>query len=596
MMSRRGANRQPKPSSNLEIACRDLRAHPAFRRLMREPIAAGPNSRQLTGNDLAVITADGALFVNTSRRLEVSQWTWVIAHALLHLGLGHARCLSDPRPAPPDAVEVAVACVEANRFLEGLGIGAAPTPLPVMPLDEGKALENRWRRDGVPEEYRGIGTTDRGADFEHAYCMRHHGHTPSWAHVFATGLSEAVTEAVDAAAGGRDPLHRKRQSWDHALSWFVSSYPLLGGLASGMHLISDPDVARAADISVAAVDADLGEIYINPYASLDEHQWRFVIAHEMLHAALRHHDRIGTRDHYLFNVACDYVINGWLTEMQVGSMPPTALYDPELAGLSAEEVYDRIATDLRRLRRLATLGGKGKSDILWDRLPGRLHDGTTLDDFYRRALLTGLDYHRIGARGLLPAGLAEEIRALEQPPLPWDARLAAWFEEFVPAAQPIRTYARASRRQAATPDIPRPGRYLPNELTHRATFGVILDTSLSMDRKLLGKALGAIGSYAASRDVSAARVIYCDAAPYDAGYLSPDDLAGRVRVNGRGGTALQPAINLIQNAKDFPPDAPVLIITDGWCEPLRVRREHAYLVPHGARLPFSPRGPVFIFK
>jgi len=42
-------------------------------------------------------------------------------------------------------------------------------------------------------------------------------------------------------------------------------------------------------------------------------------------------------------------------------------------------------------------------------------------------------------------------------------------------------------------------------------FGVVLDTSGSMDRTLLGKALGAIASYSISRDVLAGRVVFCDA-------------------------------------------------------------------------------------
>jgi hypothetical protein len=46
-------------------------------------------------------------------------------------------------------------------------------------------------------------------------------------------------------------------------------------------------------------------------------------------------------------------------------------------------------------------------------------------------------------------------------------------------------------------------------------------------------------------------------------------------------------------AEDFPTGAPVLIITDAACDVLRVRRDHAFLVPEGARLPFTPRGPVF---
>jgi len=56
---------------------------------------------------------------------------------------------------------------------------------------------------------------------------------------------------------------------------------------------------------------------------------------------------------------------------------------------------------------------------------------------------------------------------------------------------------------------------------------------------------------------------------------------------------LQPGINLLERADDFPLDAPILVITDGYCDAVRVRREHAYLVPDGARLPFTPRAPVF---
>jgi predicted metal-dependent peptidase len=121
----------------------------------------------------------------------------------------------------------------------------------------------------------------------------------------------------------------------------------------------------------------------------------------------------------------------------------------------------------------------------------------------------------------------------------------------------------------------------------------VLDTSGSMDRVLLGKALGAIASYSRARDVPAARVVYCDAAAYDAGYLAVDEIAGRVQVRGRGGTVLQPGVDLLERADDFPADGPILIITDGYCDVVRVRRPHAWLLPAGSSLPFTPRGPVF---
>ncbi|GAB4584851.1 hypothetical protein [Nocardia sp. IFM 10818] len=95
-----------------------------------------------------------------------------------------------------------------------------------------------------------------------------------------------------------------------------------------------------------------------------------------------------------------------------------------------------------------------------------------------------------------------------------------------------------------------------------------------------------------ARDVPRAHVVYCDAAAYDAGYLPVDEIASKARIRGRGGTVLQPGIRLLERAEDFPPDGPILIITDGRCDVLRVRHEHAYLILAGAALPFRPRGPV----
>lgn len=66
-----------------------------------------------------------------------------------------------------------------------------------------------------------------------------------------------------------------------------------------------------------------------------------------------------------------------------------------------------------------------------------------------------------------------------------------------------------------------------------------------------------------------------------------------MRVRGRGGTVLQPGIDLLEKSGDFPADGPILVITDGECDRLRIHREHAFLIPDGSRLPFPPRGPVF---
>ena len=268
---------------------------------------------------------------------------------------------------------------------------------------------------------------------------------------------------------------------------------------------------------------------------------------------------------------------------------------PLLGALAA--VYDEIAAGRRRTWKLATLRGPGACDILPRRLAGPDDPacGVDLDEFYRRCLADGIDYHRGPGRGLLPAGLVEEIRALTEPPVPWDVELARWFDDHFVPVERRRSYARASRRQSATPDIPRPGWHLPEELMQSRTFGVVLDTSGSMDRRLLGKALGAIASYAVTRD-AAVRVVFCDAEAHDNGWMHPLDIAGRVRIHGRGATVLQPGIDLLQDAPDFPNDGPILVITDAWINRVRIKRDHAFLIPAGAVLPFPARGPVFRFS
>ncbi|TDD28480.1 hypothetical protein E1218_07295 [Kribbella turkmenica] len=590
-MARRKAHKDPAWEA-IQVAWERIARHPLFAPMVHW--GSTPNrSESCPPDGWATINSNGQIITHPTRRATPEEWTWVFAHLLIHLGLGHA---DSDRPESDRAF--AAACdVAVNRYLQSLKLGIPVVELPpTFPGTGEEALARLWRGAGVPAEYDGLGVAGPATDVLTAR-WNGWGPPPNWSELFAAGLSAAAAAAVDVAGGARSSLSDARggrDAWDLALGWFVSSYPLLGAIASSMTVVAEAELARGWDIQVAAVNAATGEIYVNPLVQLTENEWRFVIAHEMLHAALRHGDRVSGRDPYLWNVAADLVINGWLLEMGVGMMPAGALHDPVLKGLSVETVYDRIATDLRRYRKLATLRGAGLGDVLGQPLPhvGESQRGAGLDDIYRRALSTGLAYHD-PARGLLPAGLVEEIRALDHPALGWDAQLARWFEEHVPARSRVRTYARASRRQSSTPDIPRPGWIRPVEVDRLPTYGVVLDTSGSMDRVLLGKALGAIASYSVARDVPAARVVFCDAAAYDAGYVPVEAIAGRVQVRGRGGTALQPGVELLERADDFPVDGPILLITDGQCDVVRVRREHAWLIPAGATLPFTARGPVF---
>jgi predicted metal-dependent peptidase len=622
--ARRSKARTDPASENRKRGLAIIEQHPLFAPLEHRADWIAIADGRCPDGGWAVVTSVGEIHLHPRRRAEPEEWAWVAAHCLLHLGFDHLAQhrltgwsaaaglpLGRSTPVRFDAAWNLAACVTVNRFLAHLKIGRPPEGLG-GPTEhdhlaggangEGPFAE-RLRSLGNPIYLGGAGTAGPDGDlcWDGVPSSRTWRGPPNWSDRLATGLARAVGAAVDVAGGVTDQLTGeggRKTRWRLALNWFISSYPLLGGLAAAFKLVEDAEVCHRHGVAVAAISPAAAELYVNPLCGFDDGELRFVVAHELLHAGLRHDTRGGGRDPWLWNVACDYVINGWLTEMEVGDRPDSVLYDPSLRGKSAEEVYDEIAAGRRRTWKLATLRGPGACDIL----PRRLDEaydaarGVDLDEFYRRCLADAVDYHCLHERGLLPAGLVEEIRALSEPPVPWDVELARWFDDHFAPVDRRRSYARASRRQSATPDIPRPGWHLPEELLHTRTFGVILDTSGSMDRRLLGKALGAIASYAVTRDVQAVRVVFCDAEAHDNGWMHPFDIAGRVRVRGRGGTILQPGVDLLQDAPDFPKDGPILVITDAMIDRVRIKREHAYLIPAGGVLPFPARGPVFRFS
>lgn len=565
------------------------------------------------GDSAASVDFKGNVYVNLYCRLTAVQWFYTLAHCLLHLAFGHF----DKENIPEEIYtgmdtdrKLALwnkACdIYITRFLMDIRTGMPTCDDPAEEYSiklnsEEKIYEHLCylEENGERQDY---GTTSRlhmdMVGLEHPVTYRGTEQN-RFAARFYYAISHLTSETVS-DAGGHIYDESRNTPARKAARWFIGHYPLLGSMAASYKLMEDADFCIRNEIEIAAVDAVRGEIYVNPACGFSEEEWKFVLAHELLHAGLMHHRRCQGRNPYLWNIACDYVVNGWLHEMQIGRMPLKGLlYDEDLKGLSAESIYDLIVKDLRRFSKLDTFRGYKKGDILSGGLPafGKLQEGVCLDEFYRNTLREGLDFHLGRGRGLIPRGLAEEIYALSMPAIPWDVELARWFDSYFPPLEKHRTYARPSRRQSATPDIPRPRSVLQETDEQSRTFGVVLDTSGSVSTRGLGMALGSIASYAAAKEVPFVRVVFCDSCAYDAGYLPPEDIAGCVEVKGRGGTVLQQAVTLLERAEDFPKDGPILIITDGYIEDeLRVRHEHAYLLPKGNKLPFQPKGKVFYFQ
>jgi len=589
-----------KHSSNPKTVKQKTQLPPAWK-LAEARVANGPLFRlevcsrvycdddyPMAKEDWAYVTSTADIYLNPKRTASVGEWEYVISHCLLHLGFGHIDQNREDDPYWNAACDFVV-----DKFLKDSHIGSPPPEFqvaaPCSVKDEDQVYQ--WLKEN-PEAMgnRLFSTMTRGRpDMLWDGDLR-----TDFTVVLARSLQDSMKDALRVSTG-LPPQKRIQTRTDNvfeARDWFISSYPLLGALAASFRIVDDADIVQRMGISVAAISPQLQEIYINPYCRYKMGEWRFILAHEYLHAALRHDVRCDGRNHKLWNVACDYVVNAWLVEMGIGDMPEDLLYDPRFNGMSVEEVYDELSTDIRYYIAKNTGDVIYGDDEWWDSL-----DGAQQDAFFRGALRQGLAYHEERNRGYLPASLVEEIHAIDQPPIRWDVELAKWFDEQFAPVENHRTYSRMSRRQSSCPDIPRPAWYRPEEPVEQRIFGVLLDTSGSMDRGLLAAALGSIASYSDARDVENVRVVFCDAAAYDQGIMHPDEIAGSVKVRGRGGTKLQPGIDLLDDDPKFPKDAPLLIITDGACDRLNLRgRKHAYLIPHGCHLPFVPKGPVYRLK
>jgi hypothetical protein len=129
----------------------------------------------------------------------------------------------------------------------------------------------------------------------------------------------------------------------------------------------------------------------------------------------------------------------------------------------------------------------------------------------------------------------------------------------------------------------------------RRTFGVVLDTSGSSgplaagqgarrDRELRRRARRVSGAAGVLRRAGVRRRLRPDRGDRDA----------RAREGPRRHDPANGASTCCKrHARVFPKDGPILVITDGYCDVFAIRRDHAVLMPEQARLPFTPRGPIF---
>ena len=136
-----------------------------------------------------------------------------------------------------------------------------------------------------------------------------------------------------------------------AVSTIPSASQTLARIAQGLRMVTVPlpHLSGLAAAVRASIDERVptmgvfasGRLIVNPafVARLKQNELVFVLAHELLHLALRTHDRAKGSGQLEFNYAHDYIINDILrTELGFTSIPAGGLDMPGARNRSAEDI------------------------------------------------------------------------------------------------------------------------------------------------------------------------------------------------------------------------------------------------------------------
>ena len=388
-----------------------------------------------------------------------------------------------------------------------------------------------------------------------------------------------MTPIGDPARPGASPHPLRRI--ERALKLVTVPLPYRAGLAARVRVLLDD---RVPTMGIFAS----GRLVVNPAFAdtLSDSDLIFVLAHELLHLALRTHDRARGSHHLEFNYAHDYIINDILRlELGVPRVPAGGLDMPGASKRSAEEIVlemrrnaeimpSRTAVFAGRETTVGRLFGPGggrqsadaeerekAGDVLdtqqeKEMFPDDVAAQAEETDAIKEAASAGLALARAagalkGLRGDDSGATAQVVAALRGLyRTPWEIVLQRWMESVAPGE---RTFVRPSRRGADRPDLVLPGRRREGWL-----LNVIIDTSGSMAEEI-PRALGAIANFCDAVAVDQIRLLQCDVTVTSDDLLSPEELAQYTMI-GYGGSDLTPAMERL--AAD-PLVRAAAIITDG---------------------------------
>lgn len=321
---------------------------------------------------------------------------------------------------------------------------------------------------------------------------------------------------------------------DKAKARMLQKSPFFATLLMGTQILPD------ATIDTAATDGT--KIWYAPefFSPLTVAQVQFVLAHELAHMMLEHAYRKGSRNHKLFNMAGDYVVNLMLADDGFDVLDGSLL-DKAYEGMSTEQVY--------ALLRDQTNPSGSKSDVLGDdiREPEKTSRAVTGCTEIRRRVAQAANVARMA--GKMSAGLEAIVNEVLNPRLRWQDLLRDYMTR---ATKDDESWGRRNRRFQ--------GVYLPARYSESMGEIVIIgDTSGSIGQNDLNQIAAEINMIAETVRPECIRVVWADTVVAGEQTFQTGDKI-TFEPKGGGGTDMRMPLEYVAR---YNPEI-VVLITDGY--------------------------------
>jgi predicted metal-dependent peptidase len=273
--------------------------------------------------------------------------------------------------------------------------------------------------------------------------------------------------------------------------------------------------------------------------SLTPDEVKGVLLHEAMHIVYKHMLRTGSRNHTLWNIATDYVINQHVLKMDL-PLPDGGLINPIFGGMNAEKVYEQLLDNaVEVMPQWGTFTAPTSGDMK--------QVEASIDQKIAVAAAAAR------SRGHLPDEVKSLIDRMERA----NVDLYDVLKRSIGGDQPEDlTFARPHRRTYWETGVMMPT--VRKDSVGNLIVGI--DTSGSVGANALSKFLYILNALADDLMPESITVITCDTAVKNVTRYDRGEEIASVKVGGRGGTNCQPVFDMVR--KESMPVDHMIYLTD----------------------------------